>query len=148
MNELQASGVWGYLPVPPNLPGFDFSFKKKDEDPNLFTTGSWKSEWSGTICGKSEDMGFAVFHDTGPAIFVDSLSFEIAEINGKIGGLELYVVGSGAPGDWKGSWFIISAAGDLAGVRGNGTWEGPGWDGNPEVMGELNYSGIIQFESG
>jgi hypothetical protein len=147
MNRKRAEGVWRYLPVPPDPPEFDFSFKKDEDDPNLYTTGSWISDLTGTFTGKSKDLGFAIFHDAGLAIFIDTLTFESVEVDGKSGGLELYVLGSGVPGDWKGSWFITSATGDLAGLRGEGTWEGPGWEGDPEVMGEINYTGSIHFES-
>ncbi len=147
MNSTQAKGVWRYLPVAPNPPEFDFSYKKDEKNPNLFTTGSWISKWTGTFTGKSSDIGFAIFHDDGPAIFIDALKFESAEVDGKSGGLELYVLGSGAIGDWKGTWLVTGATGELVGLRGQGTWEGPGWDGDPEVMGEVSYSGNIHFES-
>ena len=145
MNMKQAEGVWRYIPVPPDPPEFDFSYKKAEDDPNLYTTGSWISEWSGTFTGKSKDIGFAIFHDDGPAIFIDSLTFESVEVDGKSGGLELYLLGSGVIGDWKGTWLITGATGDLAGLRGLGTWGGVGWDGDPEVMGAVNYSGSIHF---
>lgn len=147
MDEKRAEGVWRYIPVPPNPPEFDFSFKKDEADPNLYTTGSWRSDWSGTITGKSKDIGFAIFHDAGPAIFIDSLSFESVEVDGRSGGLELYLIGSGVVGDWKGTWQITSATGDLEGLQGTGDWSGPGWFGDPEVMGEVNYTGSIHFEN-
>jgi hypothetical protein len=146
MDKIRAEGVWRYLPVPPNPPEFDFSYKRNEDDPNLFTTGSWISDWTGTITGKSKDIGFAVFHSAGHGIFIDSLVFESVQVDGRTGGLELYVLGSGVDGDWKGLWQITAATGDLVGLQGHGDWSGPGWLGDPEVMGEVNYQGSIHFE--
>lgn len=147
MNKKQAEGIWRYIPIGPEPPEFDFSYKKDKDDPNLYTTGSWISEWTGTFTGKSKDIGFAIFHDAGPAIFIDSLTFESLEVDGRFGGLELYVLGSGVIGDWKGTWLITGATGDLKGLQGHGEWSGQGWLGDPEVMGEVNYSGSIHFAS-
>ena len=52
-----------------------------------------------------------------------------------------------AASDWRGTWIITSGTGDLEGLRGHGTFWGPGWlppDGGsdecPEGMGVVYYS--------
>lgn len=70
-------------------------------------------------------------------------------MSGKWGTLEMRVVGSSpdVPTGWEGKWVILSGTGDLANLRGQGTWWGPGYDpANPLEYGKIDYSGKIHFE--
>jgi len=87
--------------------------------------------------------------------FVDAASFAEVEVGGKVGGLEMDAIGDrpDATSDWRGTWVVTSATGDLEGLRAHGTFWGPGWlppDGGtdecPEGMGVIYYS-VDEFEA-
>ena len=48
--------------------------------------------------------------------------------------------------DWRGHWVIVEASCDLEGIRGYGTWWGPGW-GATYMPGYIPYEGKIYFPS-
>lgn len=136
-----AAGVWSYLPVGSPI-----------EDvvgPHTFMTISEIGDWTGTFTGSADEFGEAVVHSSGPWYYWGIIPFESVIVNGKTGGLMISTFGSrpNAGAKWNGTWIITSAKGDLTGLQGQGTWEGPGWQGDPEVPGVLNYSGSIRFES-
>lgn len=138
-----AEGVWSYLPLGPpivNVVG-----------PYTFMTMSDAGDWTGTFTGSADDFGEVVIHSSGPLYYKGTVPFDSVTVNGRTGGLIINVHGSkpnaGADAMWDGAWVIISGNGELAGLRGQGTFEGPGWQGDPEVPGVVNYSGSIRFES-
>ena len=136
-----AEGVWSYEPAGPPLENI--------VGPHTFLTISNAGDWIGTITGHADDFGEVAIHSSGPWYYFGTVPFESANVDGKTGGLVISVFGSrlNAGTDWEGTWEITSGTGDLAGLQGQGTWEGPGWQGDPEVPGEVNYSGSIHFES-
>ncbi len=138
--EIDAEGVWSYLPAGPPV-----------EDvvgPYTFMTISDAGDWTGTITGSADDFGEVAIHSSGPWYYNGTVPFDSVTVNGRTGGLVISVYGSrpNAGAEWDGTWVIISGKGDLAGLRGQGTWEGPGWQGDPKVPGEVYYSGSIYFE--
>jgi hypothetical protein len=90
-----------------------------------------------------------VIDSSGPWYYWGTIPFESATVKGKTGGLMISAYGSrpNATAEWDGTWVITSGKGDLAGIRGEGTWEGPGWLGDPLVRGVLYYSGKIHLDS-
>jgi hypothetical protein len=104
-------------------------------------------DWTGTITGHADDFGEVAIHSSGPWYYKGTVPFKSATVNGMTGGLVISVFGSrpNAAAEWVGTWEIISAAGDLATLRGGGAWEGPGWLGNPVVPGVITYSGSITY---
>ncbi len=138
----RAEGVWTYLPT--GQPIVDVV------GPYTFMTISDASDLTGTFIGSADDFGEVVIHSSGPMYYKGIVPFESATVNGKTGGLVLSVYGTkpnpSADAKWNGKWVIESGTGELAGLNGQGTWEGPGWQGDPEVPGVVNYSGSIRFE--
>jgi hypothetical protein len=76
------------------------------------------------------------------------LTFESAVVGGRSGGLEICVHGYRPDiyTDWEGQWLVTAATGDLEGLQGQGSWSGPGWQGDPDEYGVVYYSGSIHFE--
>ena len=137
-----ASGHWTYLPRGNEV--------IKEAGGNLFLWTVEDSILSGTIEGQAVDQGKVILHRSGSLSFNGVVSFESATVHGKTGSLELRVNGtkpdSSPDSDWKGYWVISSAGGDLAGLKGQGTWFGKGWQGNPLEWGHLDYEGNIHFK--
>lgn len=140
--EENAEGVWTYLPV--GQPIVDVV------GPYTFMTISDASDLTGTFTGSADDFGKVVIHSSGHMYYNGTVPFDSATVNGKTGGLVLSVCGTkpnpSADAKWDGKWVITSGTGELAGLKGQGTWEGPGWQGDPKVPGVVNYSGSIRFE--
>jgi hypothetical protein len=138
-----AEGVWTYLPV--GQPIIDVV------GPYTFMTISDASDFTGTFIGSADDFGEVAIHSSGPMYYKGIVPFDSVTVNGKTGGIVLSVYGTkpnpSADAKWDGKWIIKSATGELVGLKGHGTWEGPGWQGNPEVPGIVNYSGSIFFKS-
>jgi uncharacterized surface protein with fasciclin (FAS1) repeats len=99
-------------------------------DPNkAFAAVPYVSEWSGTLDGPSTDYGLAIFHGQDPMSFIAASSFVEVAVDGKEGGLEMDSIGDrpDPSSDWWGEWVITNGTGDLEGLRGNGTFWGPGF---------------------
>jgi hypothetical protein len=105
--------------------------------------------WNGTITGDEVDTGDIIIHRRGHWQYWGLVSFASATVDGKTGGLEMRVQGRrpDATTDWVGTWLITGGTGGLEGIRGQGTWDGPGWQGDPLVHGVVAYSGNIHFTS-
>jgi hypothetical protein len=133
-----AEGLWQYQP---------FIETMRFADGNTFLETFENGKWSGTFDGTSTEDAKVVIHSSGAWSFRGIVSFE-GEVDGKPGTLEMHVVGSrpDALSDWEGKWVILSGADDLATLRGQGTWWGPG---APDVglWGDIYYAGNIHFES-
>jgi hypothetical protein len=132
-----SEGLWQYQP---------FIVGVKVADCNTFLTTFENGMWTGTFEGTSTEDGKVVIHCSGAWSFKGIVSFE-GKVNGKIGTLTMRAVGTRPDSltDWTGKWVIISGTGDLANLRGQGTWWGPGAPA-PEVWGDIYYSGEIHFE--
>ncbi len=68
-------------------------------------------------------------------------------VNGKSGTLKMSVVGKrpDAFADWEGKSVILSGTGELANLRGRGTWWGPG-AAEEGKWGDIYYDGNYHFE--
>jgi hypothetical protein len=131
-------GLWQYQP---------FILGVREAGCNTFLTTFENGIWTGTFEGTSTEDGKVVIHCSGSWSFNAIVSFGEVTVDGKMGTLEMSVVG-GRPDevtDWEGKWVILSGTGDLATLRGQGTWWGPGASG-PEEWGDIYYSGQIHFE--
>jgi hypothetical protein len=133
-----ASGVWLYTP---------YIVSMRFADGNTFLKTFEDGIWTGTFEGVSTEDGHVVIHSTGFWSFRGTVSFSQVTVDGKSGTLEMHVVGSRPDvfTDWQGRWVILSGTGDLATLRGQGTWWGPG---APDVgqQGTIYYAGQIHFE--
>ena len=136
-----ASGKWCYTP---------FIKDSRSADNNTFLEAYTKDPpdvWTGTFEGNSEDTYHAVILSTGAWDMGGVALFDGAVSNRK-GTLVIWFSGNrpDAEADWSGKWVILRGTGELANLRGEGTWWGPG---APEVgkRGCVDYSGKIHFDS-
>ncbi len=145
-----AEGVWCYLP---RLD--EFVFYKVVGGNQFFTFGE-DANWTGTFAGDSYDYGSGVIHSSGAWFFKGIVSFTTVTVDGETGSLELRVNGSrpDAGSNWVGRWVITGGGLHQAGLRGQGTFDGPGWPppagGTVECplgYGVIPYEGNIHFES-
>jgi hypothetical protein len=132
-----ASGLWQYKP---------YILEAREAGGNTFLKTFEEGLWTGTFHGTSTEDGKVVIHRTGAWSFNAIVSFQ-GEVHGKSGTLEMSVVGKAPDGtsDWQGKWVILSGTGELATLRGQGTWWGPGAP-EPETWGDIYYAGKIHFE--
>ena len=137
-----AGGVWCYLPRS------DEFMEYKVAGGNTFFVFGEDAQWTGTFTGESYDYGSGVIHSSGSWLFKGIVSFASVTVDDETGGLEIRVNGSrpDAGSDWVGKWVITGGELHQAGLRGQGTFEGPGWQGT-DVCGEIPYEGNIHFES-
>ena len=135
-----AEGEWIYLPTGQEL--------LKVAGGNTFLSITEDSRWTGTFDGESKDHGTVVIYRSGRLFFKGEVEFTSVTVNGQTGTLELQVNGSkqDSGSDWVGRWVVSGGELYEAGLRGQGSWDGPGWQGDPEVEGEIHYSGNIHFE--
>lgn len=115
-------------------------------DGNTFLHTTEEAEWTGTFSGNSTEDGRVVIHSSGRWSFKALGSF-VGMVDGKSGTMEMSLNGTrpDESSDWKGRWVILSGTDELANLRGQGTWWGPGSAG-PGHWGEISYSGRIHFE--
>lgn len=124
---------------------------------NVFYNLDDSGAWIGTFNGYSSDDGRLIVHSSGYTLFKSTVSFESVQVGGKEGGLEMRINGwlpMGAElSEYEGLWVITRATGELAGLRGQGTWGGIEI-GNPLCSAidggiffvSVPYSGNIHFE--
>jgi len=107
---------------------------------NLFRYGEEIGTWTGTFVGESFDYFELVVHPSGFVTCQGQINFEGSVNGGKSGTMVILFIGKKnlEIGLWSGKWVILSGTGDLANLRGKGTWEGPSFN--------LDYSGQIHFE--
>jgi len=133
-----AKGLWQYQP---------FILDVKKAGCNTFLTTFENGMWTGTFDGTSTEDGKVVIYCSGAWSFNAIVSFNEVSVNGKEGTLKMSVVGSTPDEftDWEGEWVILSGTGELANLRGQGIWWGPG---APDVglWGDIYYSGDVHFE--
>ena len=132
-----AEGLWRYQP---------FIEEVRLAGGNTFMKTYENGEWIGTFFGTSTEDGTIVIHSSGAWSFKATVAFE-GEVEGKVGELTMHVVGSrpDATADWTGKWVILYGTGELATLRGQGDWWGPGAPA-PGEWGDIYYSGGIHFE--
>ncbi|HET6447427.1 MAG TPA: hypothetical protein VFI27_22925 [candidate division Zixibacteria bacterium] len=136
-----ASGDWYYIPsAEPVI--------VKVAGGNAFMTIADTGSWTGTIVGDEVDTGRVIIHRNGAWQYWGDVLFASATVNGKTGGLEMKVFGQrpDATAEWIGTWRITAVTGELEGLHGHGTWDGPGWSpAEPGVHGVVSYSGNVNF---
>jgi hypothetical protein len=135
-----AGGVWKYLPTPGD---------SRFAGCNRFLNTTEVGKWPGTFVGDSTEVGKIVFHCSGSMSLNAIVSFVDVKVGGKSGGLEMSAVGTRPAGDseWYGYWVILSGTGELATLRGQGTWWGPGYNpAEPHVWGHIEYAGKVHFK--
>jgi hypothetical protein len=134
----RAEGLWQYQP---------FILGVKEAGCNTFLTTFENGLWTGTFEGKSTEDGKVVIHCNGAWSFNAIVTFSELTVDGKSGTLKMSVVGTRPDGlaDWQGKSVILSGTGELANLRGQGTWWGPGAPA-PEVWGDIYYEGNYHFE--
>jgi hypothetical protein len=133
-----AEGLWQYQP---------FILDVKEAGCNTFLTTFENGMWTGTFEGTSTEDGKVVIHCSGAWSFNAIVSFSEVTVDGREGTLTMSV-GGGQPdedSDWEGRWVILSGTGELATLRGQGIWWGPGAP-DVGVWGDIYYSGQIHFE--
>jgi len=120
----------------------------KEAGCNTFLKTFEEGWWSGTFNGSSTEDGTVVIHCSGAWSFKAIVSFE-GSVAGKMGTLTMSVVGSRPDGlaDWEGRYVILSGTGELASLRSQGTWWGPGAPA-PGEWGDIYYDGNYHFEPG
>lgn len=124
-----AEGKWTYVPTIIN---------ERKADGNTFKYGEETATWSGTFVGTSYDVFVVVVHPSGLATCPYGLINFVGTVNGKEGTLVINFVGQKPGSIWYGQWVIISGTGELANLRGQGTWWGPPL--------KMDYSGDIHFD--
>jgi len=126
---------------------------------NLHLETTEEALWSGGLTGVSWDepcrvvVHNAVLDAEGNIVNFDFrwytaiATFTECTVGDKTGGLVMRLVGmdSGPGTDWSGKWVILRGTGELANLRGQGTWWGPGWPpGIPTPT--IFYEGWIHFD--
>ena len=134
----KAEGLWQYQP---------FILEVKEAGCNTFLTTFENGLWTGTFEGTSTEDGKVVIHCNGAWSFNAIVTFSELKVDGKSGTLKMSVFGSrpDAFSDWQGKSVILSGTGDLANLRGQGTWWGPGAAAEGE-WGDIYYEGNYHFE--
>lgn len=141
---MNAEGLWQYVP---------YILDARMAGGTTFLTTYEEGVWTdisptlpGTFQGTSTEDGKVVIHRSGAWSFNAIVSFE-GTVDGKEGTLEMSVGGDRPDGsaDWEGRWVILSGTGELATLRGQGTWWGPGSPG-PGESGDIYYAGRFHFE--
>ncbi len=133
----KAEGLWRYQP---------FLVGARQAGCNTFLTTIENGQWTGTFEGTSTEDAKVVIHCNGAWSFNAIVSFE-GSVAGKSGTMTMSVVGTRPDGlsDWQGKSVILSGTGELANLRGQGTWWGPG-AGAPGTWGDIYYEGNYHFE--
>jgi hypothetical protein len=134
-----AEGLWQYQP---------FILEVREAGCNTFMKTFENGVWTGTFEGTSTEDGRVVIHCSGAWSFKAIVSFE-GSVAGKTGTFEMSVVGKrpDATADWVGKYVILSGTGDLADLRGQGVWWGPGAPA-PGEWGDIYYEGDYHFKPG
>jgi hypothetical protein len=137
--KIAAGGLWRYTP---------YILDVRIAGGNTFVHTHEDGVWTGTFEGLSTEDGHLVIHSSsGFRSFRATVTFSQVTVDGKSGTLEMSAVGKElSPGQgWEGRWVITGGTGDLASLRGQGTWWGPGAPA-PGVQGDIYYAGEIHFE--
>ena len=158
MDVESADGVWCYMPdlsmIRPvvfynkypkgrvEAPNPQWAISDYGQPNKSIMKVPYTAVWTGTFSGESKEYGIGIFQEAGPMVFLDTILFDEVLVEGKIGSLYMDAFGNreydGA--DWKGTWIITAGTGDLEGLKGHGTFWGPGWQWDPEECGIIYYA--------
>jgi len=131
-----ASGIWTYIPA-------DMTPIKLADDNTFFEVKSIDIV-TGTFDGPGAGVDVLVLHSSGFWTGIGVATFEDCMVDGKSGTLVIRWAAhtTAETGLWSGQWVILSGTGDLANLRGQGTFWGP------EEAGGFTYpySGWIHFD--
>ncbi len=140
--HVTVEGEWDYQ----GQPLFDEKWAGGNYFASFADCGTWTGGFEGNVC----DAGKIVFHSSGSIFTKYTVWFD-----GKVwdestgaylgeGTLELRFVGRVFDENvgMQGTWVIVSGTGDLATLKGHGTWWGFGSDGVPGTP-DLYYSGQV-----
>ncbi len=115
-------------------------------DGNMFAETFEDAVWGGAFVGVTTDDCKVVIHSSGAWFYKAIASFQ-GTVDGREGTLQMSMAGSRPSGDaeWQGRWVILGGDGELATLRGQGTWSGFG---APDVWvwGDISYEGKIHFD--
>ena len=133
-----AEGLWRYQPFLEDL---------RVASCNTFMNTVENGIWTGTFEGTSTEDGIVVLHCSGSWSFNAIVTFSEVTVEGHSGTLVMSVEGStpDAYTDWHGRWVILRGTDELATLRGQGTWWGPGAPDWGE-WGDIYYEGNFHFE--
>lgn len=137
--DREPDGLWQYLPHVLDM---------RVAGGNTFLTTWEDGVWTGVFEGASREDGRVVIHRSEAWSFKATVTFQSVTVLGKTGSLVMSVLGKRPDGtsDWEGKWTIDSGTGDLAALRGHGTWWGPGAPA-PEQWGDIFYEkGNLHFD--
>jgi len=150
--EANVDGFWCYAPV---LERFKpVMFDPYEGDPGkLFAQVPYVSEWHGKLSGSSIDYGLLVAHvldsegSSAPMAFVGTSTFAEANVDGKVGSLELDAIGDrpGPTDDWVGTLVVTGGSGELENLTMKADWWGPGFppaEGGTDECGDM---GLIYY---
>ncbi len=145
-NRIDAAGLWEYIPT--------IQAEHTIGCATLYETTE-TARWTGTFHGPggeddyaySTEVGRVLIHCSGATSFVGVVTFDEVVVDGKSGGLKMLAFGHRPAGEeWSGRWITLRGTGELRGIRGSGTWWGPGWDPTePDQFGQIPYAGTIRF---
>ena len=117
----------------------------READGNMFFSTTETATWTGLLEGESYAECTVVVHSSGLWFYKAVATFE-GEVDGKTGTLTLRFLGSRwGTEDWEGKWVILSGTGELAGLKGQGTFWGVGSAGHG-YPGDIYYAGKTHFE--
>lgn len=133
----EVGGLWQYTP---------YIVGVRVAGGNMFLQTIEDGIWTGNFEGDSTEDGQVVVHSSGSWSYKGIVSF-VGTVDGRSGTMEMSVAGRRPDvlSDWQGLWVILSGTDELANLRGQGTWWGPGAPA-PEQQGDIYYSGTIHFE--
>ena len=131
-----ASGTWTYIPADMTL--------TRSADGNTFYEAKSIDIVTGTFEGPGTGVDILVLHSSGFWTGIGVATFVDCMVDGKSGTLVIRWAAhaTAETGLWSGQWVILSGTGELANLRGQGTFWGPV---NPEGI-NYPYSGWIHFE--
>lgn len=130
---------------------FDLLFDPIVADGKTFLFAEEWETWVGDFEGEGHAYFIVMLYDSG-LMEVVLISTIDGVVDGKEGTLVLRLVGNKpADGGWFGTWVILSGTEDLADIKGQGIWWGPGYGSQEEPpthpSPDIYYSGTIRETS-
>lgn len=137
-DRVEVSGTTSYTPHLVGIP--------RVAGGNTFLTTTEDAEWVGSFVGTSFDECKVIVHRSGMWTYTATAYFH-GSVEGQEGELIMRMNGRRPDGDadWTGNWVILRGSEDLANLRGEGTFAGPGAE-DFEVSGSIEYEGHIHFD--
>ena len=133
-------------PPEPVSGSFDYTYSvlgMREADGNAFIYAEEWEDWTGDFEGSAHAYFTVMAHKSGWKN-VQLLTTFTGTVDFKSGTLVLRLFGKKPlDGEWYGQWVILSGTDELANLRGQGTWGGPGFGApGPDIW----YKGKIHFE--